>query len=604
MLLSKFAAFQTLQLQSNALVYLVTLPICAINAVPFLAHLFPLSRIQKRVILAVAIALNSILITLAVWLTRQHIYNIGYDTWMHLALIQRGVADGLFAGDPYYVGFPTPPHYSVVDIFCILLSKALHIAPHLLWGNLSPIFATLIFLSFIWWYKELIGDPVLGWLAGLLFIVSIAGEWHYAIYPRNAALILFALSHLFYFQSVRTKKDKYILYTGISIGLCIMSHLFAGIMCLISLVAYIFVNWLVEKIHRRPRMKLADLRCLASIPIGLVVASPWLIVFGKQALMHDEASISHYSLPGSNIEAKIPGWTYTCYKPDLFWKAFPTLLWLLAGLGLLICLYQVIRGNYKPHHVFLLSAAVIPVLVLFTPLYSPIVNTFGEWMPSRFMKIVPVPALTALSGGAIFQLLFSLRTKHRKQSIVIRSSGILLGFIAMLIVIPPSIEIQKNLHLVRNQVLAPLDTWDSDFHELEGILKNKVVLTDPWTSYFLPYYTEAFTVAIPAAHGSPYINHEARLADVSAMLNPQTTIADRHELLDRYRVDYVMLNLRPEMDKEASRYGLIKGYYLSSIKEVLDQHSEFALVYDNNGLFVYAFSSPETHLQNKIWKPS
>jgi len=211
MFLSKFAALQILQSQGNVVAYSITLPICALSVVPFLARLFPLFRAQRRVILTVVIVLNTVLILIAGWLTRQHIYNIGYDTWMHLALIQRGVEGGLFTGDPYYPGFPTPPHYSVIDILYILLSKISHVVPHLLWGSFSPIFAALIFLSCIWWYKELLGDPILGWLAGLLFIVSIAGEWHYATYPRNAVLIFFALSHLFYFQSVRTKQDRYIL---------------------------------------------------------------------------------------------------------------------------------------------------------------------------------------------------------------------------------------------------------------------------------------------------------------------------------------------------------------------------------------------------------
>lgn len=244
MFLSKFAAFQILQSQGNVVAYFITLPICVLSVVPFFARLFPFSRAQRRVILAVIIVLNTVLILIAGWLTRQHIYNIGYDTWMHLALIQRGVEGGLFTGDPYYPGFPTPPHYSVVDIFYTLLSKISHIAPHLLWGSFSPIFAALIFLSCIWWYRELLGDLVLGWLAGLLFIVSMAGEWHYATYPRNAALILFALSHLF-----------------------------VGIMCLTSLVAYIFMNWVVGILHGKPRLFWAAFPALVRVLAGSPLAS-------------------------------------------------------------------------------------------------------------------------------------------------------------------------------------------------------------------------------------------------------------------------------------------------------------------------------------------
>jgi hypothetical protein len=588
MFLSILHTFQILQSQGNAAAYFITLPICILSVLPFLICLFLLSKLQKRIILTIIISIDTALIATAVCLTRQQIYNIGYDTWMHLAIIQRGVENGLFTGDPYYLGFPTTPHYSIVDVFYVLLSAVSGIAPHLLWGNLSFIFVALIFLTCIWWYKELFDDSTLSWLAGLLFILSITIKWHYATYPRNIAFIFFFLSHLFYFKSVRTKQDRYTLYSGISIGFCIMSHLFTGVMCFTSLITYILMSWGIDAVHRKPRLWKEDLRRLAFIPIGLIVSSPWLVMFGKQALAHTEISMSHYSLPDWDAKTTILGWTFTIYKTKLFWEIYPTLLWILTGIGLLICLYYIIRGSYKPLHVFLVSAAIIPVIVLLTPLYSPIVHIFGEWMPSRFIRIMPVPPLAALSIGMILYFFASIRANHRIQRPVIRSLGIILVLIFMIIIIPPIITTQKNLYTSRNQVLTTLNTWDSDFNALKDTLKDKVVLTDPWTSYFLPYYTSAYTVAIPAAHGSPYINHEARLDDVSVMFNPQTDPANRYELLDRYNVEYVMLNLRPKIDNTASGYGLIGDYYSPSVKEIFDQQKRFKLIYDVNGLFVYA----------------
>jgi hypothetical protein len=585
-----FHIFQIPQSQGNTIAYFVTLPICILNVLPFLAFLFPLSKLQKRIVLIAIIGIDTAIIATIALLTHQHVYNIGYDTWMHLTIIQRGVENGLFTGDPYYLGFPTTPHYSIVDVFYVLLSAISGIAPHLFWGNLSFIFVALIFLACIWWYKELFDDSALGWLVGLLFILSITIKWHYATYPRNIALIFFFLSHLFYFRSVRTKQDRYTLYSGISIGFCIMTHLFTGVMCFTSLVTYALTSWGVDAIHRKPRLWNEDLRRLAFIPISLIVSSPWMIMFGKQALTHTEISMSHYSLPDWNVETTILGWTFKIYKPKLFWDIYPSLLWILAGVGLLICLYYIIRGSYKPLHVFLVSAAIIPPIVLLTPFYSTIVNIFGEWMPSRFIRIMPVPPLAVLSIGIIIRFLASIRVNHRIQRAIIRSSGIVLGLIFMIIIIPPIVTIQKDLYKGRNQVLTTLYVWNNDFNALKDKLKNKVVLTDPWTSYILSYYTDAYTVAIPAAHGSPYINHELRLEDVSVMFNPQTDPVKRYELIDKYQVDYVMINLRPKFDNTASGYGLIGDFYQSSIKETFDKQKRFKLIYDVNGLFIYDLS--------------
>jgi len=216
---------QNIRAQGDTFAYLIVLPVCAVNVLPFLSLLFPLSKTQKRIILIAVIIIDTALIAISASLSHQMIYNMGYDTWMHLAIIQRGVENGLFGGDPYYLNFPTTPHYSIVNVLYILLSKITGIAPHLLWGNLSFVFAGLIFLACVWWHKELFEDSISGWFAGLLFILSISIKWHYATYPRNIALIFFFLSLLFYLRSV---KNRYIIYCGISFGFCIMSHLFTG----------------------------------------------------------------------------------------------------------------------------------------------------------------------------------------------------------------------------------------------------------------------------------------------------------------------------------------------------------------------------------------
>jgi hypothetical protein len=570
----KFALqfIQNITSQGNIFAYLIILPICVLNTLPFLALLFPLSKTQKRIILITVIGIDTALIAVSASLAHQLIYNLGYDTWMHLTIIQRGVENGLFAGDPYYAGFPNTPHYSIADVFYILLSKITGIAPLMLWGNLSFIFAGLIFLACIWWYKELFEDSRFGWLAGLLFILSISIKWHYATYPRNIAFIFFFLSLLFYFLSV--KQNRYILYCGISFGFCIMSHLFTAIMCFTFLITYILLTWGIDAIHRKKRLWLEELKRLAFIPIGCIVASPWLFIFGKQALTHTEISMSHYSLPDWHVETTILGWTFTIYKPKMFLEIFPNILWILAGIGFLICLYYIIRGNYKPVHIFLVSSAIIPVLVLLTPLYLPIVHIFGEWMPSRFIRVMSVPPLAVLSCGTIVYFLTMLRANHKIQRSIIRSFGIILAFIFIIIVISPIAIMQRNLYKSSEQVLTPLDAWNIDFPTLKGMIKDKVVLTDPDTSYFLTYYTSAYVVAIPPGHGSPYINHEARIAEVSAIFDPNTNPEKRYELLNKYQVEYVMLNLRS---------------IPSTAKEIFDQQKRFKLVYDVDGLIVYRY---------------
>jgi hypothetical protein len=591
MLHSVSLLIQNIGSQENIFAYLVTLPICIINTLPFLTLLFPLSKKQSRIIMVMTIAVDTALIILATSLTHQLIYDIGYDTWMHLAIIQRGIENGLFAGEPYYAGYPNTLHYSIVDVFYMLLSKITGISPLTLWGNLSIMFAPLIFLVCIMWYKELFGDLRLGWLAGLLFMLSISTKWHFATYTRNIAFIFFFLSLLFYFRSAKQK--RYILYCGISFGFCIMSHLFTGVMCFTFLIAHIFLTWGVDAIHRKKRLWIEDFKRLLFIPVGGIVASPWLTIFGKQALTHTEISTIHYFLPDWHIQANILGWVFTIYKPNLFFGIYQNILWILASVGFFICLYHIIRGNYKPIHIFLVTAAVIPVLVLLTPFYMTIVHIFGEWMPSRFVKVMSVPPLAALGCGMIIRFLNDLRVNHKMgKSIVVNSSGIILGLIFMATIISFVVKVQitqKDFYTNRYRLLTPLDMCSDDLSSLKDMIRDRVVLTDPITSYFLTYYTSAYVVAIPPAHGSPYINHEARNADVLTIFDPDTDSAKRYELLDKYQVKYVMLNLRAKTENIKLRGVLINMFCSNTVKENFDKQDRFKLIYDLDGLLVYKY---------------
>jgi len=568
--------------------YLIIVPVCVLNILPFLTLLFALSKTQQRALLTTVIACDTALVMVAACVTHEVIYSVKYDTWMHLAIIQRGITHGLFAGDPYYPHHPTPPHYSLVDVFYIYASKSTGLAPHVLWGHLSFLFAGLMFLASVCWYRELFQGARLGWLTGLWFIVSLSGIWHYATYPRHVALIFFFLTLFFYFRSANRIRD--VVYCGVSLGLCIMTHLFTGVMCVTLLIGYVLLGWGVDAIHRKQWLWKHELRRLASIPIGCIVGSPWLYVFGKEALTHTETSASQYSIPGWHVDTTILGWTFTIYKPSRFVEAFSNDLWILAGIGFLICVVYIVRGDYEPRHVFLVSSAIIPVLVLLTPLYLPVVRAFGEWMPSRFLAVMPVPPLAVVTCAMLGRCLLAIKARYKPLGAGIAGAGLILAFTLMVLVVGPCAVEQKLIYEGRDKILTPLLTWDKDFLALNGMLDEKVVLTDPTTAYFLPYYTGAYVVATRLGHGSPYINDEARHADVSAMFDPNTSVARRYELLNRYQVGYIMLNFRrPRADKTASRAEWIPRAYLGARKATFDQKTGFRLVYDVNDLVVYEY---------------
>ena len=70
-----------------------------------------------------------------------------------------------------------------------------------------------------------------------------------------------------------------------------------------------------------------------------------------------------------------------------------------------------------------------------------------------------------------------------------------------------------------------------------------VVLSDPWTSYSVPAFTKHHIVAVPIGHASPRdARNVYRVRDAMDVLNPYVGIETTRAVLDRYHVDYVVLN--------------------------------------------------------------
>ena len=203
-------------------------------------------------------------------------------------------------------------------------------------------------------------------------------------------------------------------------------------------------------------------------------------------------------------------------------------------------------------------------------------------MTPRFTMLLPVPILAALGIRHLLRYLSAGRLRTAKLAIAA------CALIGLFITLFPSVMVQQiDLSKQQNSVLTPLNGWDSDFAKLKPEIEGKVVLSDIWTSYFLPYYTSAYVVAIPPAHGSPFIDQEKRATDVATVLNPNTPVDVVMALLREYEVDYVLLNLRPLLNKDFNKYGLINSQYPEGVAARFEQNPSLRLVYRNDGVFVY-----------------
>jgi len=88
---------------------------------------------------------------------------------------------------------------------------------------------------------------------------------------------------------------------------------------------------------------------------------------------------------------------------------------------------------------------------------------------------------------------------------------------------------------------GPTGGWDlKDRLANTGALP-QVVLSDPDTSYLLPYLIGSYVVTMPASHGSPYIDHVGPETEVREFFLPHEPQKRLYEILERYGADAVAL---------------------------------------------------------------
>lgn len=480
----------------------------------------------------------------AAFLTRALIFAHTYDTWMHLALIRRTLEGGLFPGDPYYPGHSTLPHYSIVHILYGAVAHLARIRPHQIWEYASGPLVVIYALFFYRWAAELTGNRRAAFLAAVFKIGSGAIAWHYATYPYRVALVFYVITLFFYFRGLRNPARKAVWLAGISAGICLLVHLFIGICCLISIVSYGLVQTLYDRWVARERGTVSGL--FSFLPVGLLVASPWLFVNGYERIVRRSVESAAYTvMPGHEQRFFTMGeWVLRSFRIEYFLQPYHGLLWAAAAIGLLGCIAAALRRSAQDRHLFLVANAAVPTVLLITPLYMLAAEAFSASVIPRFMVMFPVSILAALAIDGLLQK----AGEYLPRSLPGKMLRFVFLFLFLFLFFLPVFRTQFRVHDLTNRVPMP-HTWEQAAQELETHINGKVVLSDTWTSYFLPYWTGAYVAAVPGGHGSPYIDHASRKTDVDRVLNPATPLSAVREICETYGADYILVNLRYRPDR-------------------------------------------------------
>ncbi|MBI1817912.1 MAG: glycosyltransferase family 39 protein [Deltaproteobacteria bacterium] len=450
------------------------------------------------------------------------------DNWVHLTYIRATIAHGWFPGDAFYGGPHTPPYYCLADIVLAGVCALTGQPPHVVWLALPPVIAVTTMAAIFVWLRALTGDDriaVIG--AATEMLVSVPDQtWTAMPLPRTLAVAPLALGLYCYLRGCRAREWPWLIAAGIALGVSLATHLFVGGAGLLSLGALdLSLNWP----RRRPSRELAIVATL-----GLTLATPWIANVAIGWLHRAPTSAKVFTITPEVLTLPLGPMSLRLHHPLAVLNVLPSAVWLPVALGVGLTLWRCHEGRARVVDRYVLIATAGALIILFTPFYGLLLAIAGVWT-ARVVQVVPLSLLAGIGIVGGFDRLRS-STRLGRLRIVATTVGVLLvAFVVW--------SVTGNIRAGVGGTgwgyftQGPLGDWNLVDKIAQTGPVPRVVLSDPWTSYLLPYYVGCSVLVMPAMHGSAYEDHLTREQAAGRVFRPRTPIAEVRRTLDEYQID-------------------------------------------------------------------
>lgn len=530
------------------------------------------------------------------------VYHWSADTWVHLTLINETINNGLFPSDPFFQNQPNILYYSLIHWLCAELHYFIEVPPHVLLIPIASLAVLLRILFVFVWIRYLLNNEKLALLAISLYAVSSGSffgpTFHWLWYPFSLGITVSNLTFLFMLKSLKEDRLKFAVVSALFFSIVLMFHLIMGIFLFISLLGFLFFYAILKE---KPQKRICY-SFIIILAVGIVLSLLWLgwIV---PPYFNDVQSPSNLVAHGIGTASNsfVFRWgnrfVYIAqFKIVSPWYLFNnvfnqnSILISLAIIGFLKFLQNYKAFQTSESDVYLFSNTILPIVFSFIPPLFSIVFLKGYII--RIMILIPqlvfaTIGLEWICTSAIRRISF-INFRSISRSI---SKHILMFILIFLIIGISSLPRYvyyvniENIHRSEPMIFE----WEEDFTWLKAHSNRKdIILSDPWTSYYIPYFAERKIVAKLPAH-SPTFSIDDRLSDAILALNTSTPITKTLEIIKKYNVSYVLLNLRPLLDANYSgcRKCVETYYTLDAPSKFNSASSSFKEVYYVNGVWIF-----------------
>jgi hypothetical protein len=501
------------------------------------------------------------------------------DSLDHVGTIREiGETDKIFPTNSFYAGeegLGADPRKGLFHTAVAIVSIASGLEPYKVWIWLPGLLLPLLLLGFFVFCRELFDSNKTALVASVLFVLCIEALGRYVLraagYPAQVAWLLYLVALTMMFRHVRSSDWRDLAAAALLGGATGTVHIYYFFQFGLALIVFLLFAVLMRRYDRALIATIIKTGILSA-----VVALPFLVV--KYRLSYAVNNPFDEQL------------RWVLFLSDSWYVVNPVEPWKLVGpmavLALLITPFLWGRAKRDARMLFVFATMVATPLIIYNPLLVPPLGDFlTTGLVRRIVFLAPYVAvlgyvtsrmLDDVTGGA------GLRQRIR--------AGLFLAVMVVLLV-PYAVRLQQTFSAdaMDRERKQSAFVWYDALEYLET-REAGVVLSDPWTSYSVPTFTRHYIVAVPIGHASPKdARNVHRVRDAMDVLNPYVDIDATCELLDRYRVDYVVLNETYTRPIVAYGWALDPQEYAAR-RGKFDAHPGlFRFVYDEGGVVIYRY---------------
>ncbi len=515
------------------------------------------------------------------------VHSGAYSTWSsdaldHVGTIRDIVEKGqIFPTNAYYAGDEgsgVDPRKGLFHTSLAVVSIISGIEPYWIWVWLPVLVLPVLLCSYYAFAREIFRNEIIAVIAVVLFFLCFEGLNRTSLrtvgYPFKLAAQLQFASLMLFFRYLRTGKFKLLLFSAI-LGYGIATvHISVFFRFFVSISAFLLFMLLLKRSGKSTIKAIIKLAVLT-----LIISAVFLIVkYRLSYSIHNpyDRNLRHVLIFFRN-----------------FYIADP--LYVLEQIGrpgILAFLITPFLYRYSTKNdriLFLFSNMVIAPLIIFNPLVVP---PLGEFITTGLVRrIIRVAPYIAVLAFFIYRSAGSLIAGGSWKQ---RLKGIPLLAILIPVLFPYFIY---NYHYYRPAVLrgepgkTPLRWRDTlDFLE-EKIDKPSVILSDPWTSYSIPAFTRHYVTAVPVGHSSPRdAQNIAKIREVMKALNPHTDMKNTLPILNRRKVDYILLNHTFEHSLHKYNWSVNPSLFDRTRRKFERYPEMFRLIHREDETFLYKYN--------------